>query len=380
MNGTMDRKSIKRAAKSALMVEGWKQIITFGIFGLVFVVLQIVSQSTMAAGLVTLSPSKMILGGILAIILSLIISLYIIVMLDTCIACFKMKRAIGVKDILTGMDIGLYLKCFGYSIIVGLIALAVGIPFGIVDALAISLIGAESVVTLLIMLVSYIGMLVLIFVLVYNIIMIIPAKLDVPNRTFKECMSISKQVMKGKKGFHFVMILSFFPWLILCVFANILLFSGLVIMYAFVLPYIMISNYIFFIGRCNELGIECGSEEAVDKTVIKDYNYNKGESNDMEVAEAVAHGIRETVIDCIKGAKVVDVVYQGVVKRALPLDVVIKNGEEFYNMICIVDGEKKPVQMRASDVTGVNPNGKTFNPATFVTWKPNWNIPRDWNI
>ena len=88
----------------------------------------------------------------------------------------------------------------------------------------------------------------------------------------------------------------------------------------------------------------------------------------------------DDMVRAIQGAYVTNLTHNGKTEIALPIDIVVKNGQKFYNFFVKTADGVKPIQVPESSITGLEVRSNRFNPQQYVTWKPKWNIPREWGI
>lgn len=88
----------------------------------------------------------------------------------------------------------------------------------------------------------------------------------------------------------------------------------------------------------------------------------------------------DDMVRAIQGAYVTNLTHNGKTEIALPIDIVVKNGQKVYNFFVKTADGVKPIQVPESSITGLEVRSNRFNPQQYVTWKPKWNIPREWGI
>lgn len=88
----------------------------------------------------------------------------------------------------------------------------------------------------------------------------------------------------------------------------------------------------------------------------------------------------DDMVRAIQGAYVTNLTHNGKTEIALPIDIVVKNGQKVYNFFVKTADGVKPIQVPESSITGLEVRSNRFNPHQYVTWKPKWNIPREWGI
>lgn len=88
----------------------------------------------------------------------------------------------------------------------------------------------------------------------------------------------------------------------------------------------------------------------------------------------------DDMVRAIQGAYVTNLTHNGKTEIALPIDIVVKNGQKVYNFFIKTADGVKPIQVPESSITGLEVRSNRFNPQQYVTWKPKWNIPREWGI
>lgn len=90
--------------------------------------------------------------------------------------------------------------------------------------------------------------------------------------------------------------------------------------------------------------------------------------------------VEDDMVRAIQGAYVTNLTHDGKTEIALPIDIVVKNGQKVYNFFVKTADGVKPIQVHESSITGLEVRSNRFNPQQYVTWKPKWNIPREWGI
>ena len=130
---------------------------------------------------------------------------------------------------------------------------------------------------------------------------------------------------------------------------------------------------------------ETDLETSTDKVTMKAPKLTKEPAKFEEITEygfelAPENNIYSTMVDAIRDKSVVDIIWNESKARALPIDIVKKSGLNVYNFFVQMDGEIKPVQIPEADISEISITGKHFDPTKYVTWKPNWQISRDWEV
>lgn len=88
----------------------------------------------------------------------------------------------------------------------------------------------------------------------------------------------------------------------------------------------------------------------------------------------------DDMVHAIQGAYVTNLTHDGKTEIALPIDIVVKNGQKVYNFFVKTADGVKPIQIPEASITGLTVRSNRFNPQQYVTWTPKWNIPREWGI
>lgn len=382
----MNRKQLKTLAKQSLKIPGQRM----NIFKMYIpqLVIGIVSFILMMLG----GGIDNILGKIIMIVgyigFLALIPIYCMTMMgifDMILSNVKYNRLITFEDWLQGKDFKLYWKVIGFGFLANLIC---GLPG------AIPLVG-WIVVLALAPKVTFMQMI----------------KMDKPEIGFIDAAKLSFK-LTGEFNIkmiidQIILLLSFFLWY----FTIGIPVFGLV----WTLPYIQMTWLHYYFARCEELGItdETYNTESQDiETAInagtavvgagaaaaagafnkladkmnkdkaqKEINRpfaNLGKKPVME--EDPVPKIYDIMVQSIRNKAVVDIMWKGDEVRALPIDIVNKNGENIYNFFMHTPEGIKPVQVKESEITDIIPNGKYFDPARYVTWRPHWTIDRDWDI
>lgn len=299
--------------------------------------------------------------------------------LDMLVTNVKYGRTITFEDWMANKDIKLYWKIFGYNFV---IQFASSIATGILGIIPI--LGA-------------IASFILTIVINTRIIFVTYIKLDHPEMGLVDTAKLSFNLAGGldvKSILDVVVLyLTFIPWF----FAMCIPVFGQV----YAMPYIQLTFTQLYFAKCKEMGVDSPEEVKAETFKLagtfgsfaakaKTENKEKVEKTDKKekkafpslkkTEESPTQIIYDTMVQSIRGKAVVNIIWKGDKVRALPIDIVTKNGEKIYNFFIQTPEGIKPVQIREVEISDITPNGKTFNPAQYVTWQPHWVIDRDWGI
>ena len=250
-------------------------------------------------------------------------------------------------------------------------------------------------------------------------ILFIPyAKLQNPDRGFGDCYDISWSATEGKIGSIFKL----FGIGILLGVVNLIPILGGIAYALVVFPTIQVAFVLFYMDCISEVGNADTTSEGValnktrrekekkEKPAKKDKTQKKAPLNqriaedDMEEEEEITpvrkqskhvddfsdgedvFGTSSTnmldnkMIKAIQGAYVCKLTVNGDTETALPIDIVEKNGRKVFNFFVKRGNDVKATQVVADTIDNLQVTDRKFNPAQYVTWEPNWNVPRDWEL
>lgn len=121
------------------------------------------------------------------------------------------------------------------------------------------------------------------------------------------------------------------------------------------------------------------AQKQVEQTQNIEDDFDDG-SRDTFGNDISTPSFEDDMVRAIQGAYVTNLTHDGKTEIALPIDIVVKNGQKVYNFFVKTADGVKPIQVPETSITGLTVRSNRFNPQQYVTWTPKWNIPREWGI
>lgn len=121
------------------------------------------------------------------------------------------------------------------------------------------------------------------------------------------------------------------------------------------------------------------AQKQVEQTQSIEDDFDDG-SRDTFGNDISTPSFEDDMVRAIQGAYVTNLTHDGKTEIALPIDIVVKNGQKVYNFFVKTADGVKPIQVPETSITGLTVRSNRFNPQQYVTWTPKWNIPREWGI
>lgn len=121
------------------------------------------------------------------------------------------------------------------------------------------------------------------------------------------------------------------------------------------------------------------AQKQVEQTQNIEDDFDDG-SRDTFGNDISIPSFEDDMVRAIQGAYVTNLTHDGKTEIALPIDIVVKNGQKVYNFFVKTADGVKPIQVPETSITGLTVRSNRFNPQQYVTWTPKWNIPREWGV